>query len=50
MISPGLIFAQKAFLLGLFSRELILGGAYYWKEVCVSKCVGLAGNKNSLNH
>ena len=30
-ISPGLIFVQEAFLLGLFSGELIFGGAYYWK-------------------
>ena len=29
IISPVLIFVQKAFLLGLFSRELIFGGAYY---------------------
>ena len=28
IISPGLIFVQKAFLLGLFSGELIFGGAY----------------------
>ena len=32
IISPGLIFVQKAFLLGLFLGELIFGGAYYWKE------------------
>ena len=32
IISPGLIFVQKAFLLGLFSGELIFGGTYYWKE------------------
>ena len=44
-ISPGLIFVKKAFLLGLFSGELIFGGAYYWKEFCVSKWVGL-DNKN----
>ena len=37
IISPGLIFVQKAVLLGFFSGELILGGAYYWKEFCVSK-------------
>ena len=37
------------FWLGLFSGELIFGGAYYWKEVCVSKWVGL-DNKNSLKH
>ena len=47
IISPGLIFVQKAFLLGLFSGELIFGGACYWKEFCVSKWVGL-DNKNSL--
>ena len=29
IISSGLIFVQKAFLLGLFSGELIFGGAYY---------------------
>ena len=33
--------------MGLFSGELIFGGAYYWKEFCVSKLVGLV-NKNSL--
>ena len=49
IISPGLIIVQKAFLLGLFLGELIFGGAYYWKEVCVSKWVGL-DNKNSLKH
>ena len=49
IISPGLIFVQKAFLLGLFSGELIFGGAYYWKEFCVSKWVGL-DNKNSVKH
>ena len=48
IISPGLIFVQKAFLLGLFSGELIFGGACYWKEFCVSKWVGL-DNKNDLN-
>ena len=37
IISPGLIFVQKAFLLGLFSGELVFGGAFYWKEFCVSK-------------
>ena len=46
MISPGLIFVQKAFLVGLFSGDLIFGGAYYWKEFCISKWIGL-DNKNS---
>ena len=48
MISPGLTFVQKAFLVGLFSGELIFGGAYNWKEFFVSKWVGL-GNKNSFH-
>ena len=48
IISPGLIFVQMTFLLGLFSGELIFRGAYYWKEFCVSKWVGL-DNKNSYH-
>ena len=36
-------------MLGLFSGELIFGGAYYWKEFWVSKWIG-CGNKNSLKH
>ena len=36
-------------MLGLFSGELIFGGAYYWKEICVSKWVGV-DDKNSLKH
>ena len=43
------MFVQKAFLLGLFSGEIIFGGVYYWKELCVSNWVGL-DNKNSLKH
>ena len=49
IISPGLIFVQKAVLLGLFLEKLIFGAAYYWKQFCVSKWVGL-NNKNSLKH
>ena len=49
IISPGLIFVQKAVLLGLFSGELIFGGAYNWKEFCVSKWAGL-DNKINLKH
>ena len=37
------------FLPGLFLGELVLGGAYYWKEFCVSKWVG-HDNKNSVKH
>ena len=46
IISPGFIFVQKAFLLGLYSGELIFGGACYCKEFCVSKWVWLV-NRNS---
>ena len=46
IINPGLIIVQKAFLVGLFSGELIFGGAYYWREFYVSKWVGL-DTKNS---
>ena len=46
IISPGLIFVQEAFLVGLFSGELIFGEAYYWREFCVSKWIEL-DNKNS---
>ena len=46
ILSPGLIFVQKAFLTGLFSGDLIIGGAYYWREFCLLKWVGL-DNKNS---
>ena len=46
-INPGLTLVQKA--LFWFSGELIFGGAYYWREFCVSKWVGL-NNKNTLKH
>ena len=36
-------------MLGLFSGELIFGGACYWKEFCVSKWVGF-DHKNSVKH
>ena len=41
IISPGLIFVQKAFLLGLFSGELIFGGAYCWREFAFKNGLGL---------
>ena len=36
-------------MLGLFSGELIFGGAYYWKEFCDSKWVGLGNKTASTN-
>ena len=36
-------------MLGLFSGELIFGGAYYWREFCVSKWVGLDSKTASTN-
>ena len=32
IISPGLIFVQKAFLLGLFSEELIIGRNFAFRN------------------
>ena len=40
---------KNVVLLGLLSGEFIFGGAYYWKEFCVSKGVGL-DSKNSLKY
>ena len=41
-ISPSAYIFQRPFLRGLFLEGLILGGAYLWKEICVSKSIGLA--------
>ena len=43
IISPGRIFLQKAILLGLFSGEVIFGGACYRKDVCVRDLGGGGG-------
>ena len=48
IIAPGLLFVQKAVLLGLFSGELVFG-ACYWRVFCVSEWVGLH-QKNSVKH
>ena len=51
IISPGFIFVQKAFSLGLFSGELIFGGAYFWRgllwEGILHFKICLACHKNS---
>ena len=36
-VTPGIIFSAKALFKGL-----IFGGAYMWREICVSKSIGLA--------
>ena len=41
IISPELIFFQRAFLLGLVSGELIFIGANYWKEFAFPNGLGL---------
>ena len=41
-ISPGAYIFQRPFLRGLFMVGLMFGGAYLWREICVSKSIGLA--------
>ena len=41
-IIPGAYIFQRPFLRGLYLEGLIFGGAYLWKEICVSKSIGLA--------
>ena len=41
-ISPGTYIFQRPLLRGLFLEGLILGGAYVWREICVSRSIGLA--------
>ena len=47
IVNRRLIFVQKVFSMGLFSKELIIGGACYWREFCVANWGGL-DNKNNL--
>ena len=41
-ISPGAYIFQRPFLRSLFLEELIFGGAYLRKVICVSQSIGLA--------
>ena len=41
-ISHGAYIFQRPFLRGLFLEGFIFGGAYLWREICVSKSMGLA--------
>ena len=40
-ISPRAYIFQRPFLRGLFLEGLIFGGAYLWREICLSKSIGL---------
>ena len=48
IISPGLIFVQKAVLLGLFSGELIFGGLVIGRDFAFKNGLGLKNYENSL--
>ena len=41
-ISPWSYIFQRPFLRGLFLEGLIFGRVYLWREICVSKSIGLA--------
>ena len=41
-IRPAAYIFQRPFLRGLFLEALIFGGAYLWREISVSKSIGLA--------
>ena len=41
-INPGAYIFQRPFLRGLFLEGLIFRGAYLWREICISKSIGLA--------
>ena len=39
---PRRLYFQRPFLRGLFLEGVICGGAYVWREICVSKSIGKA--------
>ena len=41
-IGPGDYIFQRPFLRGLFLEGLIFGRVHLWREICVSKSIGLA--------
>ena len=49
-ISPGAYIFQWTFLRGLFLEELIFGGAYVRREMCVSKLIKLACSGKEIHH
>ena len=36
------LYFSKALFKGLFLEGLIFGGAYLWREICISKSIGIA--------
>ena len=49
-ISPGVYVFQRLFLRGLFLEVPIFRGAYVWREICVSKSIGLACSGKEIYH
>ena len=49
-ISPGAYIFQRPFLRGLFLERPIFRGAYVWREICISKSIGLACSGKEIYH
>ena len=49
-ISPGAYIFQRPFLRGLFLEGPIFRGAYVWREICISKSIGLACSGKEIYH
>ena len=49
-ISPGAYIFQRPFLRGLFLERPKLGGAYVWREICISNSIGLACSGKEIYH
>ena len=49
-ISPGAYIFQRPFLRGLFLEGPIFGGAYVWREICISNSIGLACSGKEVYH
>ena len=49
-ISPGAYIFQRPFLRGLFLEGLMFRGAYVWREISISKSIGLACSGKEIYH
>ena len=49
-ISPGAYIFQRPSLRGLFLEGPIFRGAYVWREICISKSIGLACSGKEIYH